>query len=171
MVTGSIFLLTIEHGYCEESLNAVLTYASGYLPFKKKFDISKAISSLQRDEDSHSLKHDYCLIQGGYLQCWYEPLSAQPLSTLGEGRRVGTMNGHVDNAGMCGSLLISYSLFSGERLSVVDDRIKAYVDWATDCNLYKSVRLPISPFIQLVKCLREGDGGSSLVGEVMDLRD
>jgi len=74
LVSGKIFQLSIEYGLCEESVNGILTYASGYLPDKNKNEISRAAGFLHEQLNTEKLKHDYCLILGGYLQCWSDPL-------------------------------------------------------------------------------------------------
>lgn len=90
---------------------------------------------LQGRLDTEKLKHDYCLILGGYLQCWSDPLH-DTLVTLFDGLQVGSKNGHIDNAAICGTLLCSYSLFSGEKLQRVEERMKSFANWAKEERLY-----------------------------------
>lgn len=73
--------------------------------------------------------------KGGYLQSWISNIR-DSLSTLLDGLKIGSKNGHIDNAAICGSLLCSYSLFSGEKLSVVEDRMKSFASWAQEERLY-----------------------------------
>ena len=171
LVSGKIFELTIESGYSEEGINGILTYASGYVrEGRKKAELSLAASELHTELNSEKLQHDYCLILGGYLQCWSSNLR-DSLSTLLDGLQIGNKNGHVNNAAICGSLLCSYSLFSGEKLDIVEDRMNHFSDWAKEERLYGSSRLGFLPFLQLVKCLQEGGSGSKeslLEGEEMD---
>ena len=171
LVSGQIFQLTLEFGYCEEGINGILTYTSGYVhQGKKKAELCLSASELRNQLNSEKLQHDYCLILGGYLQCWSSNLR-DSLSTLLDGLQIGNKNGHVNNAAMCGSLLCSYSLFSGERLYVVEDRMNHFADWAKEERLFGSSRLGFLPFLQLVKCLQEGGSGSKeslLEGEEMN---
>jgi len=173
LASGKILTLTLDYGFCEEGINGILTYASGYLPLKKKNDLSRAASIPHEKLDTEKIKHDYCLILGGYLQCWSSPLR-DSLATLLEGLKIGNKNGHIDNAAICGSLLCSYSLFSGERLKTVEDTMEHYADWAKEERLYGSSRLGFIPFLQLVKCLQDGSYGtknSLLMGEEMDAEE
>ncbi|KAL9179687.1 hypothetical protein ACHAXT_008977 [Thalassiosira profunda] len=171
LVAGKIFLLTIEHGFSEEGINGILTYASGYLPLsKKKNEMLRAAIQLHKRVKTGRLTHDYCLILGGYLQCWSDPLR-ESLATLLEGLKVGAKHGHIDNAALCGSLLSSYSLFSGEQLATVEDRMRSFADWAKEERLYGSSRLGFLPYLQLVKCLQQGGNGerdSVLAGKELD---
>jgi len=172
LCSGKIFQLTVEYGFCEEGVNGILTYASGYLsslPMKKN-EISRAATYLHDQLNSKKFTHDYCLILGGYLQCWSDPLQAT-LTTLLEGLTIGNKTGHIDNAAICGSLLCSYSLFSGEKLRAVERKMLSFAEWAKESRLYGSSRLGFLPFLQLVKCLQNGSGGhkhSLLIGTEMD---
>lgn len=87
---------------------------------------------------------------------------------------MGNKNGHIDNAAICGSLLSSYSLFSGEKLETVEGRMNSFANWAKEERLYGSSRLGFLPFLQLVKCLQQGgqgERGSVLAGKEMDARE
>jgi len=135
LASGKILTLTLEYGFCEEGINGILTYASGYLPLKRKNALSLAASILHEKLNTKKIKHDYCLILGGYLQCWSSPLR-HSLMTLLEGLKIGNKNGHIDNAAICGSLLCSYSLFSGEKLTTVEETMWSFADWAKEERLY-----------------------------------
>lgn len=50
LVAGKIFQLSMEYGLCEESINGILTFSSGYLPMKKKNEISRTAGLLPETE-------------------------------------------------------------------------------------------------------------------------
>lgn len=139
LCAGKMLQLTIDYGFSEMGTNGTLTYASGYVPLKTKNKITRVATNWRHRYQQlrqEQFSHDYCLILGGYLQPWGSDPMRDSLATLLEGLKMGNKNGHIDNASICGSLLCSYSLFSGDRLESVLKTMNSFAEWAKEERLY-----------------------------------